>query len=80
MKFIFFIVSMLFSFVSVMAQTKRALVIGLGEQEDKAWAKINGDNDVPLVVEMLRSAGFNMLVLVGLIKGSDRIIHEMMGL
>ena len=23
---------------------------------------------------------FNMLVLVGLIKGSDRIIHEMMGL
>ena len=58
MKFIFFIVSMLFSFVSVMAQTKRALVIGLGEQEDKAWAKINGDNDVPLVVEMLRSAGF----------------------
>ena len=50
--------SMLFSFVSVMAQTKRALVIGLGEQEDKAWAKINGDNDVPLVVEMLRSAGF----------------------
>lgn len=53
-----FLMSMLFSFVSVMAQTKRALVIGLGEQEDKAWAKINGDNDVPLVVEMLRSAGF----------------------
>ena len=23
---------------------------------------------------------FNMLVLVGLVKGSDRIIHEMMGL
>ena len=23
---------------------------------------------------------FNMLVLVGLVKGSDRVIHEMMGL
>lgn len=56
--FFIFTFILLFSFVSVMAQTKRALVIGLGEQEDKAWAKINGDNDVPLVVEMLRSAGF----------------------
>lgn len=53
-----FLMSMLFSFVSVMAQTKRALVIGLGQQEDKAWAKINGDRDVPLVVKMLRYAGF----------------------
>ncbi len=31
------------------AQTKRALVIGLGEQQDKAWNKINGDKDAPLV-------------------------------
>ena len=28
--------------VHVTAQTKRALVIGLGEQQDKAWNKING--------------------------------------
>ncbi len=35
------------------AQTKRALVIGLGEHEDKAWNKINGDKDVPLVQAML---------------------------
>ena len=40
------------------AQTKRALVIGLGEQQDKAWNKINGDKDVPLVKGMLKSAGF----------------------
>ena len=40
------------------AQTKRALVIGLGEQQDKAWNKINGDKDVPLVQGMLKSAGF----------------------
>ena len=40
------------------AQTKRALVIGLGEQQDKAWKKINGDKDVPLVQGILKSAGF----------------------
>ena len=48
---------LLFS-LSVSAQTKRALVIGLGEQQDKAWNKINGDKDVPLVQGMLKSAGF----------------------
>ena len=44
--------------LSVSAQTKRALVIGLGEQQDKAWNKINGDKDVPLVQGMLKNAGF----------------------
>lgn len=33
--------------LSVTAQTKRALVIGLGEQQDKAWNKINGDKGCP---------------------------------
>ena len=44
--------------LSVTAQTKRALVIGLGEQQDKAWNKINGDKDVSLVQGMLKNAGF----------------------
>ena len=44
--------------LSVTAQTKRALVIGLGEQQDKAWNKINGDKDVPFVQVMLKNAGF----------------------
>ena len=44
--------------LSVTAQTKRALVIGIGEQQDKAWNKINGDKDVPLVQAMLKNAGF----------------------
>ena len=44
--------------VQLHAQTKRALVIGLGEQQDKAWNKINGDKDVPLVQGMLKNAGF----------------------
>lgn len=38
--------------------TKRALVIGLGMQEDKAWGKINGDRDVPMVKQMLQRSGF----------------------
>ena len=29
------------------AQTKRALVIGLGRYMDSDWEKINGDKDVP---------------------------------
>lgn len=40
------------------AQTRRAIVIGIGQQEDKAWNKINGDKDVPYVTEMLASARF----------------------
>ena len=41
--------------VQLHAQTKRALVIGLGEQQDRAWKKINGDKDVPFVQAMLVS-------------------------
>ena len=41
-----------------MSQTRRALVVGLGQQLDPAWEKINGDRDVPLVVDMLKANGF----------------------
>lgn len=47
--------------LSVTAQTKRALVIGIGEQQDKAWNKINGDKDVPFVQAMLKNAGFKFV-------------------
>lgn len=40
------------------AQTRRALVIGIGQQEDKAWGKINGDKDVSYVEEILKNAKF----------------------
>lgn len=39
-------------------QSKRALVIGLGQQEDKNWGKINGDKDVAYVQKMLKDAGY----------------------
>lgn len=37
------------------------MVIGLGEQQDKAWNKINGDKDVPFVQAMLKNAGFKFV-------------------
>lgn len=51
----------------ISAQTKRALVIGLGLQQDTSWTKINGDKDVPVVIEMLKNAGYdnkNIITLV----------------
>ena len=48
--------------LSLLAQEKRALVIGLGEQEDKSWGKINGDKDVTLVNEILTNAGYSDII------------------
>jgi len=50
---------LLVSPLSLSAQTKRALVIGLGEQQDKSWGKINGDKDVPYVQAMLERARYD---------------------
>ena len=44
--------------VSITAQTKRGLVIGIGEQQDTCWAKINGDNDARYVKKMLERNGY----------------------
>lgn len=53
------VILLLATIVSAMyAQTRRALVIGIGQQEDKAWGKINGDKDVPFVEEILKNAKF----------------------
>ena len=41
---------------------------------------VTGSEATTIVWSYLAETVFNMLVLVGLIKGSDRIIHEMMGL
>ncbi len=46
-------------YVSIIAQTRRALVIGLGRQEDTCWTKINGDADVRYVREMLEKNGYS---------------------
>ncbi len=42
------------------AQTNRALIIGIGSYPSKTgWSKINGDNDVPIIAESLLGIGFN---------------------
>lgn len=46
----------------LLSQTKYALVIGLGKQEDRAWPKINGDKDVPRVRQMLRKGGYDKII------------------
>lgn len=70
--------------LSVTAQTKRALVIGLGEQQDKAWNKINGDKDVPFVQAILINAGFKSVTTlvnrkatkVGIVGAFKRMIES----
>lgn len=44
--------------LTVNSQTRRALLIGLGEQKDVKWEKINGDKDIPYVKEMLIASGY----------------------
>ena len=50
--------------VTCMAVTQRALIFGLGKQEDPNWSKVNGDKDVELVAQMLNGAGFTDIRIV----------------
>ncbi len=44
--------------VTMFAQTRRSLIIGIGVQKDVSWTKINGDKDVPYVLQMLQNTGY----------------------
>lgn len=44
------------------AQVRRALVFGLGKQEDPSWARIHGDNDVFYVRQLLMRMGYTDVV------------------
>ena len=57
-------ISLIVTPIHLSAQTKRALVIGLGEQLDKSWGKINGDKDVPYVKAMLKDVGYKDIVIL----------------
>ena len=58
-KYIIFIIIVLLTCHGLaFSQSRRALVIGLGQQEDSNWGKINGDKDVAYVQEMLSNAGY----------------------
>lgn len=53
---IIILIILLLPFIAL-ARTERALLIGLGEQKDPAWNKINGDRDVELLSRQLSEAG-----------------------
>ena len=44
---------------SIYAQGRRALVIGVGEYKDPAWDRINADNDINYVTDMLGDFHFD---------------------
>ena len=62
--------------MAVGAQCKRALVFGLGQQEDKTWGKINGDKDIEYIVPMLQAAGYTDIVTL---KNSEATKAAMVG-
>lgn len=62
-RVIYTILLVSFSF-ALSGQTKRALVIGLGEQLDLSWNKINGDKDIPYVLEYLGNAGYKDITVL----------------
>lgn len=52
------ILSSLLSVVTATAIERHAILIGLGCYHDKAWTKINGDRDIPIISELLRRHNF----------------------
>lgn len=57
---------LLFVFGSVIAQTRRALLIGISEYEqsgENSWTSIHGSNDVELIAPILRNQGFKTTII-----------------
>lgn len=76
MKYFLLLILLLSSQLSY-SQTKRALIIGLGEQQDTSWGKINGDKDVSYVKNMLVPSGFtDITTLVNREATKDAIVKE----
>lgn len=62
MRRLFVIWSLLCSLCLSLGATKRALIIGIGaypQDKDNFWNPIHGDNDVPLIKNVLIQNGFN---------------------
>lgn len=57
-KTILYIITLLLA-LNGEAQTRRALVIGLGKYLDSNWSAIHGDRDVPMIKSMLRNHGYD---------------------
>lgn len=44
--------------VTTFAVSKRAVIIGIGQYQDKEWGTIHGDRDVPIVKNLLKGNGY----------------------
>lgn len=81
----FFVIGLLI-WVSVLcaAQTRYALLIGIGQYpESSGWARIHGDNDIPLLKEKLLQSGFedkNIKTLVNSEATYNAIVAELSNL
>jgi hypothetical protein len=56
-----------FSCLNIVGQTRRALIIGVGKQQDSSWGKINGDQDIFYIKEMLQSTGYHRKNIISLV-------------
>jgi hypothetical protein len=74
-----FFVTVLFLFVSLLtveSQTKRALLVGIGEYPaESGWNVIHGDNDVPLIEDVLIKKGFSLDKIVRLVNSQATKDH-----
>jgi len=60
MKYLFVILFSLLMIHSLEAQTRRAVIIGIGSYPaESGWSSIHGDNDVPLISGTLTRKGFD---------------------
>ncbi len=60
MKFLLVFFFLIFGSHAIDAQTKRALIVGIGVYPlESGWSTIHGDNDVPLITDALVSRGFD---------------------
>ena len=87
MKYLVLLLLLLFGLHSAEAQTKRALLVGIGAYPpESGWCKIHGDNDVPLITTALTHKGFstnNILCLTNkkatktnIIKSLNQLIQQ----
>ena len=53
---------MLISSAVISAKERRALVIGIGQYQDPAWGRINADNDLQYISEILERSDYNDVI------------------
>lgn len=67
-KRIFIAVLLLISYIACFAQTKHALLIGIGDYPaSSGWSKIHGNRDIPIIRETLLKQGFQNADIVQLV-------------